>query len=133
MPQIFDVIEHVSLALVLYRALGTRSKGRDSACSPARALENPRRIEFRRVTFHRTNSSSGRSTLDPEQRKLFDTECIASSALLGPFYGWRRWHLGICLVVVALRDSMEKVASERKTNPHRPANPRFRVTCEFHR
>jgi len=60
------------LALVLYRVMRMRLKARDSACSPERALEIVRRIQFHQVTLHRRQSATGLSTLTPEQKELFD-------------------------------------------------------------
>jgi len=60
------------LALMLYRVMRMRLKARDSACSPERALEIVRRIQFHQVTLHRRQSATGLSTLTPEQKELFD-------------------------------------------------------------
>jgi len=60
------------LALVLYRVMRMRLKARDNTCSPERALEIARRIQFHQVTLHRRQSATGLSTLTPEQKELFD-------------------------------------------------------------
>jgi transposase len=60
------------LALVLYRVMRMRLKARESVCSPERALEIVRRIQFHQVTLHRRQSATGLSTLNPEQKELFD-------------------------------------------------------------
>ena len=60
------------LALVLYRVLRMRLKDRHSPYSPERALEIVRRIQFHRVTLNQNQTASGLSTLNPEQRELFD-------------------------------------------------------------
>jgi len=60
------------LALVLYRVMRMRLKARSHVCSPERALEIVRRIQFHQVTLHRHQSATGLSTLNPEQKELFD-------------------------------------------------------------
>ena len=60
------------LALVLYRVMRMRLKARDKACSPERALEIVRRIQFHQVVLHRRQRATGLSTLTPEQKELFD-------------------------------------------------------------
>ncbi len=59
------------LALVLYRVMRMRLKARDKACSPERALEIVRRIQFHQVVLHRRQRATGLSTLTPEQKELF--------------------------------------------------------------
>lgn len=61
------------LALVLHRVMRMRLTARESLCSPERALEILRRIQFHQVTLHRHHSASGLSTLNPEQKELFKT------------------------------------------------------------
>jgi transposase len=60
------------LALVLYPVMHMRLKARDKACSPERALEIVRRIQFHQVVLHRRQSATGLSTLTSEQKELFD-------------------------------------------------------------
>lgn len=61
------------LALLLYRVLRLRLKDRGSAHSPERALEIARRIQFHQVTLHQRQSASGLTTLNAQQKELFDT------------------------------------------------------------
>jgi transposase len=61
------------LALLLYRVMRMRLKACDKACSPKRALEIERRIQFHQVVVHRRQSATGLSTLTPEQKELFET------------------------------------------------------------
>ncbi len=60
------------LALVLYRVLRMRLQANHSPCSPERALELARRIQFHQITLHQNQTASGLSTLSPEQLDLFD-------------------------------------------------------------
>ncbi len=61
------------LALVLYRVLRMRLKANNSPYSPERALEIVRRIQLHQVTLHQRQAASGLTTLNPEQKELFDT------------------------------------------------------------
>jgi len=61
------------LALILYRVLRMRLKAGSQACSPTRALEVVRRIQFHQVRLHRRETASGLTTFNAEQRELFDT------------------------------------------------------------
>ncbi len=59
------------LALILYRVLRMRLKAKHSPLSPERALEITRRIQLHQVTLHQRQTTSGITTLTPEQQELF--------------------------------------------------------------
>lgn len=61
------------LALLLYWVIRMRLKDKNSPLSPERALEITRRIQFHRVTLHQRHTTSGLSTLSPQQQDLFTT------------------------------------------------------------
>jgi transposase len=59
------------LALILYRVLRMRLKAQHCPHSPERALEISRRIQLHQVTLHQRQTTSGITTLTPEQQELF--------------------------------------------------------------
>lgn len=64
------------LALALYRVLRMRLQANHSSCSPERALEVVRRIQFHQVTLHQRQTACGLSKLSSEQKEFFDTVAL---------------------------------------------------------
>lgn len=60
------------IALILYRVLRMRLKAHRSPHSPERALEISRRIQLHQVTLHQQQTTSGITTLTPEQQEIFN-------------------------------------------------------------
>lgn len=69
------------IALVMHRVLRMRLKAADTACSPTRALEIARRIQFHEVTLRSQGKTCGLSSMSSEQRDLFDSIGVAKPEL----------------------------------------------------
>jgi transposase len=65
------------IALVLYRVLRMRLKASGQACSPTRALEMARRIQFHEVALRGQGRTCGLSSMSSEQRDLFEAIGVA--------------------------------------------------------
>jgi transposase len=64
------------LALVLYRVLRLRLRNGGGRYSPERALEIARRIQMHQVTLNQRHIAAGLTTLNDQQRELFDAVAL---------------------------------------------------------
>jgi transposase len=64
------------LALVLYRVLRLRLRNGGGRYSPERALEIARRIQMHQVTLNQRHTAAGLTTLNDQQRELFDAVAL---------------------------------------------------------
>lgn len=69
------------IALVMHRVLRMRLKAAGNDCSPTRALEIARRIQFHEVTLRGQGRTCGLSSMSSEQRDLFDAIGVAKPEL----------------------------------------------------